>query len=194
MFINSDPNSGLEQCTESKLGRMHRVHTLNPGCAHTMRALCPGLVHAASWAPCCGTHWRCVVALLRLCLALCRGPCRKPPGHDTEIISRLNSCCVARATARVSWFLCHVVGRCCVVSQPLACCVATSSLPLFSRYNHLYHDTPQQPHHARGRARAPLAPCTGRPCRGASWLYRRVVSQPYHAVSWCATTHPYVPS
>ena len=29
MFINSDSNSDSEQCTESKLGRVHNVHTLN---------------------------------------------------------------------------------------------------------------------------------------------------------------------
>ena len=43
MFMNGYPNSDLEQCTELKLGRVHRVHTLNPG-----------YVQAARTGPCRG--------------------------------------------------------------------------------------------------------------------------------------------
>ena len=37
--MNSDPNSDLEQCTESKLGQVHNAHTHGPGCAQAPCAL-----------------------------------------------------------------------------------------------------------------------------------------------------------
>ena len=43
-------NSDLELCTESKLSRVHQVHSLNPSCAHRPRALRPsGRVAAVLW-------------------------------------------------------------------------------------------------------------------------------------------------
>ena len=51
MFMNSVPNSDSEQCTESRLGWVHRVHTLNPGWAPTARWA--GLI-VAHQAPCRG--------------------------------------------------------------------------------------------------------------------------------------------
>ena len=119
----------------------------------------------------------------------------QPPRHDTKFLSRYNSCharsvrtarCVASAApyvvlaaARVAAFLCRVAGRCCAISQPLACCVATPGLPLLSRYNRLYRDTPQRPSHARALL---LAPRAGRPCRGpllaVSWLCRSTTARP----------------
>ena len=48
--MNSDPNSDSEQCTESKLGRVHRVHTPRTHCAQVVRT-----------TQCRGAHWRCVV-------------------------------------------------------------------------------------------------------------------------------------
>ena len=60
--MNSDLNSDSKQCTESKLGRVHRVHTqrtqvagtLSPHCAQaarTPRTLHPGRTHAARTTP-----------------------------------------------------------------------------------------------------------------------------------------------
>ena len=38
--MNNVPNSDSEQCTESKLSRVHSAPTLGLACAHTARALC----------------------------------------------------------------------------------------------------------------------------------------------------------
>ena len=40
--MNSVSNSDSEQCPESRLGWVHKVHTLNPSCAHIASALRPG--------------------------------------------------------------------------------------------------------------------------------------------------------
>ena len=56
--MNSVPNSDSEQCTESKLGWVHQMNTLNPSCAQRPRALHPcwpcrgrvvGLCPTLSW-------------------------------------------------------------------------------------------------------------------------------------------------
>ena len=71
--MNSVPNNDSKQCTESKLGWVHRVHTLNPSCAP----------QAVRKAPCRGARWgrprltfdrRCR-ACARRCRA-CARPCR----------------------------------------------------------------------------------------------------------------------
>ena len=56
--MNSVQNSTSELCIESKLGWVHQVHTLNPGCAHRPRTHCAvsqawtGRVTADA-GPCC---------------------------------------------------------------------------------------------------------------------------------------------
>ena len=61
--MNSGLNSDSEQCTESKLGRVHSAHTHGPSCMHVGRALRLGCAHAVRWVPCCGTHWRRIVVV-----------------------------------------------------------------------------------------------------------------------------------
>ena len=52
--MNSVPNSDSEQCPKSKLGLVHRVHTMNPSCAPTARAAPRPRAHSAlgamSWS------------------------------------------------------------------------------------------------------------------------------------------------
>ena len=144
MFMNSVQNSDSKQCTESRLGWVHRVHTLNLGCAPIARwagrvvahrgcimaplsavsRLCP----AISW-PCHRAHVRagtpCRSSLRSRYKKLYRdpSPCRSPCSAR---------CCVCRSAP----MLCHrALGT---VSQPLARCVATPCLPLLPRYTRLY--------------------------------------------------------
>ena len=72
-------------------------------------------------------------------------PCRARTAHHVAL------CRACRSS------LLPIVAHCYAVSQPLVRCVATSSLLLLSRYNHLYRATPQQPDHARVRYRSPRA-------------------------------------
>ena len=53
MFINSVQNNDSEQCTKSKMGWVHQVHTLT----QAARPLRSGRAHSALWAPCRGVHW-----------------------------------------------------------------------------------------------------------------------------------------
>ena len=119
--MNSVSNSDSKQCTESKLGWVHRMHTLNPNCAPTARALRPG---RARTTPCRGVQCAMSQAQHRLC--------RKPP--------RSYHGCVA---ARTRALLCLVSRPCCcriagrvathLNSQAFAChdktdCIVTRSL------------------------------------------------------------------
>ena len=85
--MNSVLNSDSEQCTESRLGWVHRVHTLNPGCAPTARTQ-PVSWHAigrivAPSRSCRGSPLPCHCAHART-----GAPCRSLPAYDTKIVSR----------------------------------------------------------------------------------------------------------
>ena len=91
--MNSDSNSNLEQCTESKLSRVHSAPTHGLGCAQAARALRRVLARAEPY----------------------RGPLpgRVAPMPDC-VAMRMRSlvCCVAAPC----WALCRAQGR--AVSQP----------------------------------------------------------------------------
>ena len=95
-FFENLVNSVHEQCTESKLGRVHKVHTLNLGCTHTAlkpRAQCcvaactgscrssPGRVAALCHARTCVVSSPPSVTIQKLYRDpnLCRAPCRSAP-------------------------------------------------------------------------------------------------------------------
>ena len=134
--MNNVPNSDSEQCTESKLSRVHSAPTLGLACAHTVRVLrcvaglawpChrPGLAVSQAWPPvvplCPRGRWRAVQQAV--CWALCRASyCRAPSAPY-----RGTSCAV-------SWRLprsCHA----CLAIQP------NDQAAFLSRYNLLYRDT-----------------------------------------------------
>ena len=164
--MNSAPNSDCKQCTESKLGRVHSVHTLNPGYAHTTRALHLGRVTA----PCCNAHW----AVLQRAW-----PCRSvvSPAHPRCVVaprSRYKNCIttqtsVARTTHRVARAAARIARRWAPYRSHVARCVVTQGRPSATIQN-LYHDSPPA---TRPWARSlPLAPRASRLCRRVSWPYR----------------------
>ena len=186
--MNSDPNSDSEQCTKSKLGRVHSAHTHGPGCAHYAQAARTPSVGRRVVARRASYRGR-VAPRARHVTALCRTHCcsvstqRPFPFfaiqklyRDIELMSRAVSlaspvmiqslyrntgpcrahCALCRARYRgYRSSLRRIMAHCCAVSQPLVRCVATPGLPLLSRYNHLYRDTPQQPGHERARYCSP---------------------------------------
>ena len=102
--MNSDPNSDLEQCTESKLGRVHKVHTQRTLIERTLR---PGLTHTARWAPCLGVHWRYIVDVpSRVTGRVTHASCRvvAPSDHDTKMVSQPKPC---RTPCRSAAAPCH---------------------------------------------------------------------------------------
>ena len=163
--MNSDPNSDSEQCTESKLGRVHSAHTHGPGCEHAACALHPGRSHSGCWAPCCDARWApcrsarwapCRGARWALswpparpchsCALPCRcahartgSPCCSPPLSRYKFVSRDRIHAARCRTYRSAPALC--LRALSGVSQPLASCVATPGVPLLSRYKELYRDT-----------------------------------------------------
>ena len=81
MLMNSVQNSDSEQCTESKLGQVHNVHTHGLGCEHAARwagrvvahrAPCGGLPLSYRGLP-LGRVARCAVlyVVARPCALLC---------------------------------------------------------------------------------------------------------------------------
>ena len=142
--MNSVSTNESEQCLESRLGWVHRVHTLNPGCAPTVRALRLGRTYSARWAPCRGlprpyrgfppaVSWSC-----RCAHVSAGAPCRSAAvfalDHDTIFVSRLDSPIasttrrVARAAVRVA--APNVVSWSIAASyHSLACCITTQSRP-----------------------------------------------------------------
>ena len=122
MFINSDS----KQCTESKPGRVHRVHTQRTLVAHTLRTHC---AQAVRTTPCRGAQgavsWPCpaVSQVVSCRVTVSRPTVSQPPPpppfatqnfcHDTTL--------VARTPHRVAGHCCVVLQPCCAVSQP--CCV-----------------------------------------------------------------------
>ena len=126
--MNSDPNSDLKQYTESKLGRVHRVHTQVTQAALKLHAL-----GAVSWRTGCrivapfGLVARRVVALrsrYKICIAT---------QFPTVRIAR----CVTRAAECVAVLLRRVVGILAPCSSP---CPDTKAAPP-PRYKTLYCDT-----------------------------------------------------
>ena len=83
--MNSDLNSDSEQCTESKLGQVHKVHTLNPGYEHIApmpRAQRRVAAHTGPCrGPCRNAHWPGLYKRLT-----CRSAvlCSLLPCHDTK--------------------------------------------------------------------------------------------------------------
>ena len=102
MFENSVPNSDSEQCIESRLGWVHRVHTLNPSCAHAARwasrvvahqATCRRPPPTASWPSsrsCRSAH--------RLCRRPGHASCRHALAHAAA-----RSIVVSSVVSRASW-------------------------------------------------------------------------------------------
>ena len=170
--MNSVPNSDSEQCTESKLGWIHQMHTLaqpgRTGHAHYAQA---GCVAAMSWAyarPYRGL-WSAVLqtwpAMLQTWPAMSplESPHTQHQGH-------------ARAPCRA---LAHVSQIPCAVSQSAerriaapSCIVSRHKVaPLPATIQLLYRDpAPSSAHCASYRTRAwpyrgPTTPCRG-PCLG----------------------------
>ena len=139
MFINSDPNSDSEQCTESKLGWVQSAHTQGTLVARTLCArwtLCRGAQGVVSWPPSCrvaNVSFRVVARTRALAHRVAALPC-----HDTKLYRK------TEAMSCECWVVSRVLLPCCsAVSQPLARCVTTPGLALLSRYIHLYRDTPR---------------------------------------------------
>ena len=133
--MNSNSNSDTGQCTESKLGQVHKVHTQGTKDTRT--------------APCRSAHW--AVSWPHLALSQdmsCRVASRKPAGSPCACLpchhplqSQYKSYIATQtfATHRVTCaaacvvaFLRRVAGRCCAVSQPY-CAVSQLVLMLFVR-------------------------------------------------------------
>ena len=184
--MNSDSNSDSEQCTESKLGRVHRVHTLNPSCARIAPMPCAQRRVVAHWASCRGRFvgrvTRCVAAPVVPCRCS-RAPCPRAVSHALLPCHSSSAPC-HRALLR------HIAapGVLCRDARPPS-----------------YHDTNDCiVTHLSGqapRARSPLAPCVGRLCRARGWPYRSPAARPSmhplcRIVPWrpCCVTIQYVVS
>ena len=77
--MNSVPNSDSEQCTESKLSRVHKVHTLaQPACTAPCHR--PGLAVSQAWL---GRVVGCIVAQSAVSWPTMRAPVARPgqPPH-----------------------------------------------------------------------------------------------------------------
>ena len=151
--MNSVPNNDSKQCTESKLGWVHRVHTLNPSCAP----------QAVRKAPCRGARWgRPRRTFDRRCRACARGVAHVPghvapvsdrvapvPGrvtaHTHELVRRVAILCCAqdRAVSQSFWpyhaspasyrGACSSVSqRCCTPCRSLSCDTPSSQAALLS--------------------------------------------------------------
>ena len=96
--MNSVPNSDSEQRTESKLGWVHQVHTLNPAYAPTApRPQAQSALGAMSWsplgrvvAPSLTVSWSSPAVSLRACAhwRTVSQRCVPPLDHDTKIVLR----------------------------------------------------------------------------------------------------------
>ena len=115
--MNSVPNSDSEQCTESKLSRVHNAPTLGPACAHTrMHSAKAGRV-----ALCRGAHWPRVVALPRPCRSLwptVSWPCRRRVAARTRALAR----CVAAPLSHDTSLYCNPAPCCAPCRSPARPC------------------------------------------------------------------------
>ena len=151
--MNSDPNSDSEQCTESRLGWVHRVHTMNPSCAPTTRALRRGCSHSVVSQLPSVTIQNCIATqapashALRACHARCRACREQPPAsyrslgalyHDPKSpLSHDTMFCIATPPTTP----CRGLIRLCC-GRDLACPCEPAARPM-SRYSLLYHDSTQ---------------------------------------------------
>ena len=145
--MKSSPNSDSKQCSQSKLGQVHSMHTHGLGCVHAACwadrvAQCRGLAR-----PCRGLAPGCIVASPWSCRSAHR-PCRRPccslsrtlsPAQSRAVLQRLPGR-VLRPLGRVAGPLVRVVAsprpyRRAVSWSP--CCTPLSPV---SRYNALYRD------------------------------------------------------
>ena len=129
--MNGVPNSDSEQCTESKLSRVHSAPILGPACTHTTpcrRLGPPG--HVAGLAlQCRSAHERASASCRRPC-AICHVAHRIV--SQSAVLHALYA-----ASWRFPWPCCT-----CLVIQP------DDQAAFLSRYNLLYRDTlPKQPSH-----------------------------------------------
>ena len=203
--MNSDPNSDSEQCTESKLGRVHSAHTHGPGCAHAASVLRPGHAHNAmsqrtlasypgKARPC---HERVAARTGRVASRVVRARChvvgRVSYGHAVvsitiQILYRNTGPYRApcRARARPYRRPCHSTLLPCssAISQPCCAILRCKRWPPATIQFFVSRLTPSQAMRAR---RLPLR--AGRPCRGP-WLavlWGRVAGPPYRVVAPCCT-------
>ena len=131
-------NSSLSQNWVECIGCTPKEPRPGALCSCTTPRLCAQRRVVAYRASCCG----CVsgrVACARCCIATFLP---LPLGHDIKNCIATQSLLrtlrvVLRTLPRVSQHSCAVF-----VSQPMARCVETPGLPLLSRYNRLYRDTP----------------------------------------------------
>ena len=176
--MNSDPNSDSEQCPESKLGQVHRVHTQrtlatrNAPRPRTRRAL-----GSVSWphfsvsqvvscvSPHARTRWCAVSQSLGL-------PCCNPTiatqnlCHDTTLAMRAVSLTLLRVSQR-SCAVSH--GAVTLYSSRVAGCVATQGRPSTTIQNFYPYSPPAIKPCA---CTLSLGPRVGLPCCRASWLCR----------------------
>ena len=177
--MNNDPNSDSEQCFESKLSRVHKVHTLNPGCAHTAPRPCAGRRVVAPSGRVAGRVLQC-----RRTRAVSQLP--SPPTllvvtqnlcHDTTHATRR----VASPAAGVAAFLRRVVWRCCAVLRH------KRSPP--TMIQNLYNDSPLA---AKPCARAAARPTRRLTVSQGCWAYRGLLAarptQLCHDIICCIVT------
>ena len=146
--MNSVPNSDSEQCTKSKLSRMHNAPTLGPACAHIGSAL----HHVAGLARPCRRlgptvsqrtpgH---VAAHAQPCLALFHEQCSRTPSRSAarRVAASL---AVSRAQSSVSW---PCSRPCRGLSRSYRGCpsmhrsaISWPGSPAVSQYNALYRDS-----------------------------------------------------
>ena len=118
----NNAHSDLEQCTESKLGWVHQVHTLNPACAPTApRSRAQRALGAVSW------HQGAVSQAQHR-------PCCKPPrpyrgrvaAHTLALLRAVSQPCRSRIAGRVATHprsqasVCHYTTDCIVTHSPAA--------------------------------------------------------------------------
>ena len=154
--MNSDPNSDSEQCTKSKLGRVHSAHTHGPGCAHS----------AVSWhalgcivAPSSAVSRLCSAVSCRCTYARVGSPCRSDAAftlsHDTRncIATQSLPHAVSRALPHVSLLSapCRRALRSSIAAL-VTMCRDTRFAPPVTIHPFVSRHTPQRPSHARARA------------------------------------------
>ena len=154
--MNSGPNSDSKQCPESKLGQVHSVHTLDPGCAHAARSLRLGpQCHVVSWralAPCRGCApavsqpvagfvmamsqaCRCGYAVVSLLVCITSLYTTAPLGHDTSLYHNklLVACRVARRIACLPGCVAALARSCSGLSRDTPSGQAMRALPAMSQ-------------------------------------------------------------
>ena len=145
--MNSYPNNDCKQCTESKLGRVHSVHTQDPGFAHAaLRPRAQGRV--------AGHTGRVTTRIGRVAgrVACCAAHCvSRHVATRPRSLLRVSQCFYVVSQS------CHRARkRCCAMSQPV-------SLPPVTIQNIILRHTPL----ARPRVRAAAHLCAQAGCVAA---------------------------